>query len=48
MLIVETTGRIRRKHLVNGKSIKECTRDMQTPCNTVRRVFRSGETSFSS
>jgi AraC-like DNA-binding protein len=48
MLIVETIGRIRREHLVKGKSIKEIARDMKVSRNTVRRLFRSGETSFSS
>jgi hypothetical protein len=28
MLIVETVGRIRREHLVKGKSIKEIARDL--------------------
>jgi hypothetical protein len=39
MLIVETIGRIRREHLVKGKSIKEIARDLN-------KVLRSGETSF--
>ena len=47
MLIVETIGRIRREHLVKGKSIKEIARDLKISRNTVRRVIRSGETSFS-
>ena len=28
MLVVETIGRIRREHLVKGKSIKEIARDL--------------------
>jgi len=47
MLIVETIGRIRRDHLVKGKSIREIARDLKLSRNTVRRVLRSGETSSS-
>ena len=47
MLIVETIGRIRREHLVKGKPIKEIARDLNISRNTVRKVLRSGETSFS-
>ena len=47
MLVVETIGRIRREHLVKGKSIKEIARDLKVSRNTVRKVLRSGETSFS-
>ena len=47
MLIVETVGRIRREHLVKGKSIKAIARDLRISRNTVRRILRSGETSFS-
>jgi transposase len=47
MLIVETIGRIRREHLVKGKSIKEIARDLRISRNTVRKILRSGETSFS-
>src|SRR5579872_1444270 len=47
MLIVETIGRIRREHLVKGKSIKEIARDLKISRNTVRKVLRSEETSFS-
>jgi transposase len=46
MLVVETIGRIRREHLVKGKSIKEIARDLKVSRNTVRKVLRSGETSF--
>jgi hypothetical protein len=45
MLIVETIGRIRREHLVQGKSIKEIARDLRISRNTVRKILRSGETS---
>jgi len=44
---VETIGRIRREHLVKGRSIKEIARDLKVSRNTVRKVLRSGETSFS-
>jgi len=47
MLIAETIGRIRREHLVKGKSIKEIARDLKISRNTVRKILRSGETSFS-
>jgi len=47
MLVVETIGRIRREHLVKGKSIKEIARDLKISRNTVRKILRSGETSLS-
>src|SRR6202035_2538665 len=47
MLIVETSGRIRRAHLWSGKSIRQIARDLKISRNTVRRILRSGETSFS-
>src|SRR5579863_5638203 len=47
MLIVETIGRIRREHVVKGKSIKEIARELKISRNTVRKVLRSGATSFS-
>jgi predicted transcriptional regulator len=47
MFIVETVGRIRHEHLVKGKSIKEIARDLKISRNTVRKILRSGETSFS-
>ena len=43
---METIGRIRRERLVKGKSIKEIARDLKVSRNTVRKVLRSGETSF--
>jgi transposase len=46
MLVVETIGRIRREHLLKGKSIKEIARTLKISRNTVRKVLRSGETSF--
>ena len=47
MLDVETIGRIRREHFVQGKSIKEITRDLKLSRNTMRKVLRSEETSVS-
>ncbi len=44
---METIGRIRREHLVKGKPIREIARDLKVSRNTVRKVLRSGETSFS-
>src|SRR5262245_26211751 len=41
MLVVETIGRIRREHFVQGKSIKEIARDLRLSRNTVRKVLRS-------
>jgi transposase len=46
MLTVETIGRIRREHFLKGKTIKEITRDLKVSRNTVRKVLRSGATSF--
>jgi transposase len=47
MLIVETIGRIRREHLVLGKTIREIARDLKLSRNTVRKVLRSAATTFS-
>jgi transposase len=47
MLTVETIARIRREHFVQGKTIKEIARDLRLSRNTVRKVLRSEETSFS-
>src|SRR2546425_2965064 len=46
MLTVETIGRIRREYFLKGKTIKEIARDLRVSRNTVRKVVRSGETSF--
>ncbi len=46
MLVVETVARIRRAHLVQGKTIKAISRELGLSRNTVRKVLRSGETSF--
>src|SRR5206468_1877090 len=45
-LVVETIGRIRREHLIKGKPIKEIVRELKVSRNTVRKVLRSGATSF--
>ncbi len=47
MLVVDAIARIRRAHFVDGKSIKQITREFDLARNTVRRVLRSGETAFS-
>ena len=44
MLIVETIGKIRRYYFVEGKSIKQISRDLRLSRNTVRKVIRSKET----
>jgi len=46
MLVVETIGRVRREHFVRGKSIKQIARDLRLSRNTVRKVLRSGATTF--
>jgi orotate phosphoribosyltransferase-like protein len=43
---VDTIARIRREHFIKGKTIKEIVRDLNVSRNTVRKVLRSGETSF--
>ena len=43
---METIGRIRREHFVKGKPIKEIMRELKVSRNTVRKVLRSGATSF--
>lgn len=44
MLIVETIAKIRRHHFVEGRNIKQISRDMRISKNTVRKVIRSGQT----
>ncbi len=46
MLVVETIARIRREHFIKGKTFREIARDLKVSRNTVRKVLRSGETSF--
>ena len=45
-MVVETIARIRRERFVKGKSIKEIVRELKVSRNTVRKVLRSGATSF--
>ena len=47
MLVVETIARIRLDHLVRGVPIKKIARDLRVSKNTVRKVVRGEETSFS-
>ena len=47
MLVVETIARIRRDHLVRGVPIKKMARDLRVSKNTVRKVVRGDETSYS-
>ena len=44
---METIGRIRREHLVQGKSIKEIARTLRISRNTIRKVLRAEGTAFS-
>jgi predicted transcriptional regulator len=46
MLVVDTISRIRGEHFIKGKTIKEIARDLKMSRNTIRKVLRSGETSF--
>src|SRR6201992_3826286 len=46
MLTVETIGLSGREHFLKGKTIREIARDLRVSRNTVRKVLRSGETSF--
>jgi transposase len=43
---VDTIARVRREHFVRGKTIKEIVRDLHVSRNTVRKILRSGVTSF--
>ena len=47
MLVVETIARIRRDHLVRVVPIKTIARDLRVSKNTVRKVVRGDETSYS-
>ncbi|WP_333824611.1 IS21 family transposase, partial [Pinisolibacter sp.] len=47
MKSVDTIARIRREFFVRERSIKEIARELHVARNTVRKVLRSGETSFS-
>lgn len=43
---VDTIARIRREFSVRGKTIKEIVRELHVSRNTVRKMLRSGATSF--
>ena len=43
---METIGKIRRAHFVEGKSIKQICRELRLSRNTVCKVIRSGATEF--
>lgn len=47
MLVVETIAKIRRYHFVEGRSIKQISRDLSISRNTVRKVIRGGATEHS-
>ena len=47
MLVVETIGKIRRYFFVEGKKIKQISRELRISRNTVRAVIRSGATAHS-
>ena len=44
---VDTIARVRREFFARGRTIKEIARDLHIARNTVRKILRSGETSFS-
>ena len=46
MLVVETVAKIRREHFGRGKGVKTIARELRLSRNTIRKVLRSGETSF--
>ena len=46
MLVLETGAKIRREHFGRGKGVKTIARELGLSRNTVRKVLRSGETSF--
>ena len=46
MLVVETIAKIRREHFAQGKGARTIARELGLSRNTVRKVLRSGETSF--
>ena len=46
MLVVETIAKIRRAHLVQGKSIKAICRELGVSRKVVRKVLRSEATEF--
>ena len=47
MPVVETIAQIRRDHLVRGVPVKKIARDLRVSKNTVRKVVRGDEISYS-
>ncbi len=47
MLIVETIAKVRRAYFSDGKSIKAICRELRLSRKVVRKVIRTGETTFS-
>ncbi len=47
MLVLETIAKIRRAYFVQGKPLKQISRELKVSRNTVRKVVRSGATEFS-
>jgi hypothetical protein len=43
---VDTIARVRREHVVRGKTMEEIVRDLHVSRNTVRKILRSGATAF--
>jgi len=46
MLVMETTGKIRRAYFIEKKPIKQVCRDFRMSRNTIRKVIRSSATEF--
>jgi hypothetical protein len=46
MIFLETTAKVRRDHFVLGESIGRIGRERGIGRNPVRRILRSGETTF--
>jgi len=46
MFVVETIGKVRRDHKIQGKGIKTIARDRHLSRNTVRKIVRGDETEF--
>ena len=46
MLIAETIAKVRRAYFSGGKSIKAIRRELRLSWKDVRKVIRSGETTF--
>ena len=46
MISLETTAKVRRDHFVHGKSIKQISRERGISRNSVRKILRSGDTTF--